>query len=42
MDRKKFIIGSSLSAFALTTFGTIIKGANGTFKGDCDTPPTIF
>lgn len=42
MDRKKFIIGSSLSAFALTTFGTIIKGANGEFKGDCDTTNDIL
>ncbi len=42
MDRKKFIISSSLTAFALTTFGSIIKGANGEFKGDCDTTNDIL
>lgn len=42
MDRKKFIISSSLSAFALTTFGSIIKGDNGEFKGDCDTTNDIL
>jgi catechol 1,2-dioxygenase len=42
MDRKKFIISSSLSAFALTAFGSIVKGANGEFKGDCDTTNDIL
>ena len=42
MDRKKFIINSSLAAFALTTFGSIVKGANGEFKGDCDTTNDIL
>ena len=42
MDRKNFIISSSLTAFALTTFGSIIKGANGEFKGDCDTTNDIL
>lgn len=42
MDRKKFIISSSLTAFALTTFGSIIKEANGQFKGDCDTTNDIL
>ena len=42
MDRKKFIISSSLTAFALTTFGSIIKGVNGEIKGDCDTTNDIL
>jgi catechol 1,2-dioxygenase len=42
MDRKKFLITSSLTAFALTTFGSIIKEANGEFKGDCDTTNDIL
>jgi protocatechuate 3,4-dioxygenase beta subunit len=42
MDRKKFIISSSLTAFALTTFGSIIKKANGEFIGDCDTTNDIL
>ena len=42
MDRKKFIISSSLTAFALTAFGSVVKGANGEFKGDCDTTNDIL
>ncbi|RPI66962.1 MAG: hypothetical protein EHM47_15630 [Ignavibacteriales bacterium] len=42
MDRKKFIISSSLTAFALTTFGSIIKEANGEFTGDCGTTNDIL
>lgn len=42
MDRKNFIINSSLSAFALTIFGSITKEANGQFKGDCDTTNDIL
>ena len=42
MDRKKIIINSTFTAFALTTFGSIIKGANGGFKGDCDTTNDIL
>ncbi len=42
MDRKKFIISSSLTAFALTTFGSISKEANGAFIGDCDTTNDIL
>lgn len=42
MDRKQFIIGSSLTAFSLTAFGAVIKGWNGTFKGDCDTTNDIL
>ena len=42
MDRKKFILSSSLAAFAMTTFGSIIKEANGNFIGDCDTTNDIL
>jgi catechol 1,2-dioxygenase len=42
MDRKKFIINSSLTAFALTTFGSVSRGTNGEFKGDCDTTNDIL
>lgn len=42
MDRKKFIIRSTLTAFSLTTFGFITKGANGEYKGDCDTTNDIL
>ena len=42
MERKKFILGSALSAFAMTTFGSIIKGSNGEFTGDCDTTNDIL
>jgi protocatechuate 3,4-dioxygenase beta subunit len=42
MDRKKFIISSTLTAFAMTTLGSIVKGSNGEFKGDCDTTNDIL
>lgn len=42
MDRKKFILRSSLSVFALTTFGSVIRGSDGTFGGDCDTTNDIL
>lgn len=42
MNRKKFIISSSLTAFALTTFDSIIKGSNGEYKGNCDTTNDIL
>jgi catechol 1,2-dioxygenase len=42
MNRKEFILSSSLSAFALTTFGSIIKNKNGEFKGDCETTNDIL
>ncbi|MBX7242733.1 MAG: hypothetical protein K1X92_13405 [Bacteroidia bacterium] len=42
MDRKKFIISSAMTAFALTTFGSIKKGSDGQFKGDCDTTNDIL
>lgn len=42
MDRKKFIISSAMTAFAMTAFGSIIKDVNGEFKGDCDTTNDIL
>lgn len=42
MDRRKFIISSALSAFAMTTFGSVIKGTNGRFNGDCETTNDIL
>ena len=42
MDRKKFIIASSLTAFGLTTFGSVAKMSNGDFTGDCDTTNDIL
>lgn len=42
MNRKKFIISSSLTAVSLTTFGSIIKDFNGAFTGDCDTTNDIL
>ncbi len=42
MDRKKFILSSSLTAIGLSAFGAIIKDSNGDFKGDCDTTNDIL
>jgi protocatechuate 3,4-dioxygenase beta subunit len=42
MDRKEFILSSAMSAFALTTCGSIVKSSNGEFTGDCDTTNDIL
>jgi protocatechuate 3,4-dioxygenase beta subunit len=42
MDRKKFLISSSLTAIALTTFGCVVASSDGTFKGDCSTTNDIL
>jgi catechol 1,2-dioxygenase len=42
MDRKKFIITSSLTAFGFSTFGSTIKLPDGSFKGDCETTNDIL
>lgn len=42
MDRKKFLITSTLTALGLSTFGSIIKGDDGSFKGDCKTTNDIL
>lgn len=42
MDRKDFIRNTSLTAFALSSFGFIVKGDDGQFTGDCDTTNDIL
>lgn len=42
MDRKKFLITSTLTAFGLSTFGSIIKLPDGSYNGDCDTTNDIL
>lgn len=42
MDRKTFIASSALTAFSLSTFGSIIRGMNGRFTGDCETTNDIL
>lgn len=42
MDRKKFLITSSLTAIALTTFGSVVKQPNEGFAGDCETTEDIL
>jgi catechol 1,2-dioxygenase len=42
MDRKKFLITSSLTAVSMSVFGSVIKGLNGKFSGDCDTTDDIL
>ena len=42
MNRREFVIGSSLTAFALSAFGSVIKGTDDTFVGDCETTNDIL
>ena len=42
MNRKKFIKTSALTAFALSTFGSILKGSDGKYTGDCETTNDIL
>jgi len=42
MNRKKFLLLSSLSALSLSTFGSLIKLSDGTYKGDCATTQDIL
>lgn len=42
MNRKDFILNTSLTAFALSSFGFIVQGADGQFTGDCDTTNDIL
>jgi catechol 1,2-dioxygenase len=42
MDRKKFILTSSLAAFSLTTCGTVMKNEQGELVGDCETTNDIL
>jgi catechol 1,2-dioxygenase len=42
MDRKKFIISSALTAFSMSTFGSVIKNSSGELTGDCETTNDIL
>ena len=42
MDRKNFILTSSLAAFSLTTCGAVVKNDQGEFTGDCETTNDIL
>jgi catechol 1,2-dioxygenase len=42
MDRKKFLVTSTLSAIGLSTFGNIIKLPDGKFEGNCETTNDIL
>ncbi len=42
MNRKRFLIASTLSALSLSTFGSLIKLADGRYKGACDTTHDIL
>ena len=42
MNRKQFIISSSLTAISVLTFGSIIRKKNGSFVGDCETTADIL
>lgn len=42
MNRKKFLITSSLTALGLSTFGSIVKLPGGNFEGDCETTNDIL
>lgn len=42
MDRKKFIITSTLTAIGLSTFGAVVKMPDGTYNGDCETTNDIL
>lgn len=42
MDRKSFLITSTLTAVGLTAFGSVFKKENGEFAGDCETTNDIL
>lgn len=42
MNRKQFIVRSTLAAFSLSAFGSVVRAANGEFVGDCDTTNDIL
>ena len=42
MNRKQFLLTSSLAAFSLSTFGKAIEDSHETFTGDCDTTDDIL
>lgn len=42
MNRRNFIRDTAITAVSLTAFGTVVKAADGTFGGDCDTTNDIL
>jgi protocatechuate 3,4-dioxygenase beta subunit len=42
MNRKQFLITSSLAAFSMSAFGAVSKTKNGNFEGDCTTTNDIL
>jgi len=42
MDRKKFLLTSSLAVLGLSTYGSVVKFPNGKFNGDCETTNDIL
>lgn len=42
MNRKEFIITSSIAAFSLSTFGKVIENSSNQFNGDCTTTDDIL
>ena len=42
MNRKDFIVSTSLAAFSLSAFGAAIRQSDGQFKGDCETTNDIL
>jgi len=42
MDRKQFLISSSLTVMAMSVYGSIVNLPNGKFEGDCETTNDIL
>lgn len=42
MNRKKFLLTSSLAAIGLSTYGSVVKMNDGQFNGDCETTNDIL
>ncbi len=42
MNRKQFFISTGLTAFSMTTFGSVVKKMDHSFKGDCETTNDIL
>jgi catechol 1,2-dioxygenase len=42
MERRKFLITSTLTAVGLSAIGAVLKNESGAFKGDCDTTNDIL
>jgi len=42
MDRKKFLLTTTLTAIGLSTFGTVVRDTKGSIVGDCETTNDIL